>query len=77
MHFIVRVLLALIACSSYLVIIIYWSSVTDRVLCIVRAVAFVGAGSLAAIVCVLHARGWIGGNRGRRMEVAVGTELPV
>ena len=33
--FIVRVLLALIACSSYLVI-IYWSSVTDRVLCIVR-----------------------------------------
>ena len=33
--FIVRVLLALIACSSYLVI-IYRSSVTDRVLCIVR-----------------------------------------
>ena len=73
--FIVRVLLALIACSSYLVI-IYWSSVTDRVLCTVRAVAFVGVGSVAAIVCMLHARGRLGGNRGRLMEVAVGTELP-
>ena len=73
---IVRVLLALIACSSYLVIIIYWSSVTDRVLGIVRAIAFVGVDSLAAIVCVLHARGRLGGNRGRLMEVAVGTELP-
>ena len=63
-HFIVRVLLALIACSSYLVIIIYWSSVTDRVLCIVRAIAFVGVDSLAAIVCVLHARGRLGGQQG-------------
>ena len=44
---------------------------------IVRAIAFVDVDSLAAIVCVLHARGWVGGNRGRRMEVAVGTELPV
>ena len=61
--FIVRVLPTLIACSSYLVI-IYWSSVTDRVLCIVRAVAFVGVGSLAAIVCVLHARGRLGGQQG-------------